>query len=397
MKKLLGNVRWILIANIYSSISKFIILIAIAQFLSVTEVGIYSLGLAVTTPIVLLFNMKMKSVIVTDQFVDIFKYRNIRNFTNLLMVSICLIIILFLYPEFLMSLMLIGIAKILDVNSEFFQALPNRKKAFHITSLLVISKYTLITMVFTLTLYITKDLNISLIAYLIVQFVHLGIEKHYFNKFITFVINDEKTTYKLILLSMIPLGVTQMFYSFGASIPKYFIERLDSIEVVGIFSALLYFMTIFNLFMNSVFQTLLPYGKDFYFNQRNLFNKILFIYAPLSMIFISIIMVIPIYIAGHQILNFVYGKEYAEYYYLLYFLLISILFNMLGWLFDSALLLSRKVKLQPFFMFCNVIIVLIIGYILIEEYSIVGATLTVGLYSLLNFVFKFIYYITKLK
>lgn len=390
-KIFLNKLKWVFVANIYSSLSKFLILIVIAQFTTATEVGIYTLGLAITAPITLLFNMKMKSIIITENNPKILMFKNIRLISNIFALSLIIVTSYIFYNEYILVILLIGLTKILDINSEFYQSLPNKNKEFHVTSKLIVSKYSLITIAFVITIILTNSLIIGLLIYIIVQYSHLFIEKNVFNKYIEkHKRNDEN--YLSVLSFMIPLGITQMLYSFGSSLPKYFLEILGTIEDVGVFSAILYFVTVINMLMSSIFQTILPYGMNIYYENNNKFNNFIFKYIPGLLFVFCLFLYIPVFFWGKDILNIMYGEIYSEHYDLLYILIIAVYFNMMGWLFDSALLISRNIKLQPLLTLFNISITAFFGWFLINSNALIGATITVTIYSFLNFLYKFGYY-----
>lgn len=391
----LSKLKWVFFSNIYSAMSKFIILIMIAQVLTPTEVGIYTLGLAITAPIALLFNMKMKSIIITEKEPSINMFKNIRVLSNVFAIILLLVISYIFYKDYLIIFALIGIIKILDLNSEFYQSLPNKNKDFHITSKLIFSKFTIIIVSFVLTLLITESLTFSLIVYIVSQLIHLIFESKYFNRYVLDEYKKNNVSYLFILSFMIPLGITQMLYSFGSSLPKYLLENLATIEEVGIFSAILYFVTIVNMLMSAIFQTVLPYAMDKYNNSKNQFNKIIFIIAPLFSLLLCAALYVPIFLWGENILRIIYGEIYAEYHYLLYILVITIYFNIIAWVFDSALLISRSIKLQPIFNLINIIITGIAAWYLINLNALIGATIAITLYQFINFIFKFLYYFIR--
>lgn len=392
LKKFINKLKWVFVANLYSSLSKFLILVVIAQFSTTTAVGIYTLGLAVTAPITLLFNMKMKSIIITENEPKIKMFKNIRLFTNILALIVVIIISYFFYNDYIVAIFLIGVTKILDINSEFYQSLPNKNKDFHVTSKLIISKFTLITIAFSIAMIITNNLVVALFLYVSIQYLHLFIEKKVFYKYCEELHKGNEGKYLSILSFMIPLGITQMLFSFGSSLPKYLLEDLGSIEEVGVFSAILYFVTIINMFMNSIFQTILPYGMNIYNDNHNEFNKYIFRILPIGLLIFCMTLYLPVYLWGESIIYIFYGEVYAEYSGLLYILIIAIYFSMLGWLFDSALLISRNIKLQPIFTLINIIITAIAGFVLININPLIGATITVTIYNFLNFTYKFGYF-----
>ena len=141
----------------------------------------------------------------------------------------------------------------------------------------------------------THNLIITLFINLIIQFIMLIIErkrnlrlvnlKDYVNK---------KVSFKFLLMTLLPLGVVQALMSFSTSLPKFLLDYFSNLEIVGIYSAIAYLMTIISLFMNSINQTLLPYIKKIYNQNLNLFVRFVNIYC--NLIFLGLGIVFNIYI-----------------------------------------------------------------------------------------------------
>ena len=117
-------------ANITNAFSKFVYLIIITKFLTPKDLGAYTLAIAVTAPIILLFNMKMRSYIISNDYNDFEKYRRFRDITNVVSVILTLIISILFYSHIVLVMILVALSKALEINGEFYQSWPNKEKNF---------------------------------------------------------------------------------------------------------------------------------------------------------------------------------------------------------------------------------------------------------------------------
>lgn len=65
---------------------------------------------------------------------------------------------------------------------------------------------------------------------------------------------------------------------------------------------------------------------------------------------------------------------------------------MSGWMYDSALLIAKKIKYQPLFLVISMIVTFVSGLYLIEKYMLFGAGYTLLIFNFLNTGFKALYF-----
>ncbi|MRE71915.1 lipopolysaccharide biosynthesis protein [Mammaliicoccus sciuri] len=397
MKRIFENLTFVFFANIINAISKFIFIIMITKYLSNTELGQYTLALAVTAPITLLFNMKLRSYIISTDGINFDKLKYIRNISNVLAVIFIFTICMVLYKNYLIVFLLVTIIKILEMNSEFYQGFPNKEKIFTTPAKIMIIRVVIITLVFCSFIYYTENLILALFSQVIIQFFILMIERKVNLKLVDLEKYNNNQTIKLIIFTVFPLGIVQALMSFSSSIPKYLLDIYGDVKLIGIFSAIVYLITIVNLFMSTLNQTLLPYIKSEYIKNQDKFNKTINIYCNTLFLIITLFLVILSFLIGEKLLQIVFNESFIKYNYLLIICAITIYFNMSGWMYDSALLISKKIKFQPLFLLVSLIITLIAGNLLISDYKILGAGITLLLFNLINTFFKALYFNIELK
>ena len=76
----------------------------------------------------------------------------------------------------------------------------------------------------------------------------------------------------------------------------------------------------------------------------------------------------------------------------------GVFLNMASWTYDSGLLLANAIRWQPVFLIISMLITLSVGILLVGQYDIIGASITLILFQLLNTLSKALYFnITILK
>lgn len=327
MKRIIGNFSYVFLANITNALSKFIYLIVITKFLTVKELGAYTLALAITAPIALFFNMKMRSYIISNDFIDYKKYTNFRKIANLISIIIIIMVSSLFYIDIIWIMILIAISKLIEINGEFYQAWPNKEKKFQLPSKLMIVRTLINILTFTFVALFTRDLIITLFINILGQLIMLFIERKINLNLVDLgIYRNEKLNYKLIFLTLVPLGIVQALMSFSTSLPKFLLDSISNIEAVGIYSAVTYFMTIISLFMASLNQTLLPYIKKIYKENVFKFIKVINIYCNILFLALSLIFLTLTFLFGDKLLSLIYTNNFAEYDYILSICAASVFF-----------------------------------------------------------------------
>ncbi|WP_204236122.1 lipopolysaccharide biosynthesis protein [Mammaliicoccus sciuri] len=392
MKKFLSNLSFVFLANIVNALSKFVFIIMITKFLTNIELGKYTLALAVTAPITLLFNMKLRSYIITTDEINFKKLKFIRNISNLLAIIIVIFITSLIYKDYLIVFLLVAFIKILEMNSEFYQGFPNKEKIFITPAKIMTYRTIALTILFCGVIYYFENLLLALLSQIVLQFIFLIFERKINLSAVELDNYKSNEPIKLIILTIFPLGIVQALMSFSSSIPKYLLDIYADVQLIGVFSAIIYLITIVNLFMSTLNQTLLPYLKTIYYRDEFKFRKIVNIYCNLLFLLVTMMLLLITHLVGEDLLVILFNDSFIKYKYLLIICSITILFNMSGWMYDSVLLIKKKVKYQPLFLIFSLLVTLVIGNYLISDYKVLGAGITLLIFNFLNTIFKALYF-----
>lgn len=375
--KILSNISWIFFANLIVAFTKWLIIVLLAKLLSPTEVGIYSIAFALSAPITLFANMKLRSLYITDHKPDYQNYIAVRKIMSAFAFIILLTVSFIFYADYVYIIMLVGLSKIFDLQSDMFYALPHKDKNMKLIGKLMILKHVLMLMFFSVCLVLTKDLGFSMLIQICIQILFLYIiEYRSINE--SYKLNSNKEKYNsrnitVILKLGLPLGLVQMVVSLNTSIPRYLLEFFEDPKTLGYFSAIAYIITIGNMLMNSITQNFIPYLTDrIQKKQYILFKKNVFIHLTVFSLFLGFSLILGSKLLGDVFLEVAYGKDYAAYTDVLILMSVAMAINFISWNLDTALLSMRYISIQPKISIFILILNLIVSYYFIKSVGIYG-------------------------
>ena len=337
------NFSWTFVGNIIYAGSQWGMLVVLAKLGSPEMVGQFTLGLAVTAPVILFANLQLRQIQTTDverryQFGDYFGLRLICAGLSLL--TICLITLTAGYRwETSLVILVIGVAKVLESISDVFHGLFQYHERMDRIAISLMIKGPLSLLMLGIGLWLTGDVlggTVGLAAIWALVLVLYDIPN---GVAVLKAVTDHETAVpsqqhwlqpsfnlanlrSLVSLSL-PLGLVMMLISLNVNIPRYFIEHHLGDRELGIFSALSYLMVAGNIVVSALGQSASPRLAQYYAagkskDFQNLLVKTVLIGALLGSS--SILMAA---IAGQQILTLLYRPEYAERGYLFLLLMVA--------------------------------------------------------------------------
>lgn len=341
--RLVKNFSWSFMGGLIYAFTQWLMLIIISRVGSAYDAGIYSLGLAISAPFVLLLNLNFTALQSTDLTVQygFDSFKRIRVFGNASFILIFSIVLLFskYNIEIAMVLLLIAISKVIESFSELYYGLFQYHERLDIVSKSNILRGILGTLVFGLGYIIFKELYFALVFLIIVWLVNLLFYDYKNGKKIIKNMPEiiQKTKMMDLLKIGIPLGVVSFLASFNVNLPRLVLKYYLSLEDLGYFSAVFYMVLIIGKFMTSLSSTLLPrMAHLFEENNKTSFLIILKILILLLLSF-SYATILFSYYFGGEILTILYGKEYFKLETLFVLIMVYGLFNYLGFVFEMSL------------------------------------------------------------
>jgi O-antigen/teichoic acid export membrane protein len=401
MFTLINKAKWLLSGNILFAFSQWLTLILFAKLTSSQALGQYAFALSITAPIFMLTNLQLRPLLIADyhgkkkyDFEDFFSLRFYSNFVAFLIVFIWGSVS---NPEALIIIMVVASIKFLESISDILYAYYNAdNKTKLITKSLTIKAIASLTFVI-LALLMSKSVGIGVfsifLTYLLVLFtIDLRILKPSLD---WFKFNYEKI--KELALYALPLGIAVMLVSLQTNMPRYFIEKYQSIEDVGIFTVFYYFIVIGGIFINSVCQYLSPYYSSFW-HQGDVKNFWLYVkYSWLISFIFSFLSFIFVCFFGEYIISLIYGENFIKHLYVLKLLMFSSLFVYLSVVNGYILTSLNVLKIQvPMFVFL-ILISIMFSYCLIPNYGLRGAAWVCCISALAQFSISLLVLIYKIR
>jgi O-antigen/teichoic acid export membrane protein len=330
------NFSWTLIGNLVYAASQWGMLVVLAKLGNLEMVGQFTLGLAITAPIITFTNLQLRGLQATDaleqySFGHYFGLRIIS--TGLALVIIGAIALFSGYPwTTALIILLIGISKSIEAISDVFYGLLQQHERMDRIAVSLMIKGPLSLLLLTLGIYFTGTLWWGIlgliVAWLFVLMIsdvrsgvlllrHLRATQR----------NSQTTVSNLsyamspkwqpkVLLSLIslalPMGVVMLFVSLNVNIPRYFLEQRLGMEDLGIFAAISYLMVAGKLVVSSLAMSADARLAKYYASGnlsafRNLLLKLLGIGGILGGL--GVLMAL---FAGREILSILYKPEYGQ-------------------------------------------------------------------------------------
>lgn len=387
------NFASLLIGNLVYSLSQWGMLVIIARLGNPTLVGQYSFGLAVTAPVILFLNFQLRNYQATDtssqyEFHHYFKLRLITMFIAYLVI---MFIALLDYHnlDLLLVILFLGLAKVIESISDIYFGLFQKHEQMKYISRSMIIKGIMSLIVLSITLVLTDSivlgsLSIAITWLIILIFYDLKNGK----KLSVSVMKPIRSgrTFSLSTLDFkiirniawvtIPLGFAATLDSLNSNIPRYVLQKIGGEETLGYYAAISYFMVAGGTIVNAMLQALSPKLSIYYREDVNKFKKMLLRIMVLSGI-IGIMGILVAIIGGKQILNIMYGSNYASYNNVLIYIMVASAIWYIASCLSIALTASRFIKVQVPIYLLSCICVLLTSLYLIPHYGLSGAALSV--------------------
>jgi O-antigen/teichoic acid export membrane protein len=372
------NSIWNIMGSLFYAFTQWGLLITIAKLSDPENVGVFTLGLALSAPIMLFFNFHLRIALVTDnkndyKFSEYWTSRLVSSVVFLLVLSIIVI----LYSENIYTIIVclfIGLSKFFESLSDIMFGVFQKNKRMDLIAKSQIIKGICTLIAFIITMAITGSLllstiSMSLIWFLVLILFDLNKTKNFEKVFLHF----NKKQQFLIFKYALPLGIAHMIASLNANIPRYIIEYSFGLKELGIYAAIIYIIVAGNNIIIALSNTLLPILSTS-FNDANI-KRFLMIHLTviLLIIVLGFFALSTIYLFGKEILNIVYGYEFSVYSKEFFFITLVGIVMYIGKFLEAGLSATRKFKVQPYINLITFVLVFIASLLLVPKFGIIGA------------------------
>jgi len=382
------NFSWNFIGNLIYAATQWGLIIVMTRLGNVEMVGAFSLGLAITGPIIMFTNLQLRTVQATseERYFEFSSFISVRIISNIVFSIALLIYLLFSdYDTYsLIIICLVAITKIVESLSDLTYGLFQQREKMELISKSTIMRGISSLITVSILIYFTNSLVIALLGMIICWVsVFLIYDIKNINNFsLQFKPSFNKTKIIQIIKMSIPLGIVVMIVSLNTNLPKIMIENMLGTEGLGYFASISYLVFVGSKFINSMGNAMLPRLANFYNeDKRREYIKYLLILVGISAI-IGVLLVMISYFLGENILYFIYGSEFKEYKNLLILIMIYGMFNYISYSLVIGLNAMKSFKIQPYLSGIWLLVSLISLCYLVPDYGLIGAALSLIIYSI---------------
>ena len=393
---LLKKAKWLVGGNFVFAFSQWVILIFFARMTNQENLGQYALALAIVTPIFAVGNLQLRPLYILDvnseQKYTYTHFYYLRLICSFIALACCLVLGLFFNVSILV-LLLVGLLKFFESYSDIIYAYYNAHDQTQLISKSLFLKGTLSVLAVAVGLYLF-DFYTALILFLMVYLVvWLCIDNLYIQK----TQEIKKMSLDLgMMKSAIPMGISLGIVTLQSNIPRLFLDQYASIEAVGIFTVLSYFIIVGSIFINSICQYLSPRLTHAWNHNRAYFKKLLSM-ALLVAGGLGLIAIFLSYFMGEFVLNLVYGAEYVAYTDAFVLTMVAGFILYLATVLGYTLTAIGFIKQQVYLFSIVLIFSVLVSYLCIPEYGIVGGIYTLMVSYLVQCVLSLLVVLFRLK
>lgn len=352
---------------------QYFLLILFTKFYNQEIIGVYIFSLALIKPILIPFNLQLRSLFVTDtnDDLDIEDFHSLRIIGNVITLVVIIFFSFFNDNINLIILMCLILIKIVESQSEMCHAIYQKKQEMVFIG---VSKWIngfLIFISVFLTVFLGFSMEIALLVWLsisvsVLLFLDLKMAKI---KSATFVKMKKYFNLKSLIKIMkfawpiIPLEIVAKYYE---SFPNLFVGEKLGLEILAVFGSILYFKAIGGQVLTQTINIIEPkltlYIKVGSYREFNNLIFKLFVFGA----FVAVFIVSFLYFSGEHILRFIFTEEYASYSNILTMVAISSGISYLYAFFSTALTCLRKHKIKVPILFVGLLFIFIITKITVN-------------------------------
>jgi O-antigen/teichoic acid export membrane protein len=318
------NFSWTFIGNLVYSGCQWGMLVVLAKLGNPGMVGQFTLGLAVTAPVLMLTNLQLRDILTTDAknhylFNDYFGLRLMM--TGLALPTIVGITFATGYRgETALVIILIGLAKGLESISDVFYGLLQKHEQMDRMALSVMMKGPLSLLMLSIGIYVSGSVvwgvvglvvawafvlfswDIPSYRWLIHKFTSEGEIPDSLRGMTSRPRWQLQTVRNLIWLSL-PLGLVMMLISLNANIPRYFLEQSLGARELGVFAALAYLIVAGNMVVSALGSAARPRLAKYYAaGNVTAYRKLLLQLVGIACV-LGLASILVAYVAGKDILT----------------------------------------------------------------------------------------------
>ena len=376
------NFSWTVVGNAVYTGTQWGVLVLIARLGNPAAVGQFSLGLAITAPIMLFAGLQLRAVQATDACLQ-FEFRDYAGLRILLTAIAALVIFGIggaLYRgETALAVGAFALSKGVESLSDIVYGLWQQRermdliaKSLMLRGVLALAAAAVCFVLWHVVWVAVCGMAVAWAAVFAVFDVRQGLAVAR-GRGATLMPRFSAVRMKQLALLSLPLGIVTMLISLSSNIPRYMISHFGSVRELGIFSALGYILIAGTMTVSALGQSATPrlalyasQGKTREF--RGLSHRLLLIGMLLGLCGVFAVLTF-----GRQIVTLIYGREYAQSYGLFLWLMVAAAAGYMAAFAGYSLTAARHFCVQmPLFTFLTAL-TLALCYVMVKAGGPVGA------------------------
>ncbi|KYC37084.1 polysaccharide biosynthesis protein [Scytonema hofmannii PCC 7110] len=376
------NFSWTFAGNLVYAACQWCILVALAKLGTPEMVGQFTLGLAVTAPIVLFANLQLRAVQVTDAknqylFSDYLGLRLVTTALALVMIVFVTIIAGYRW-ETSIIILVIGLAKALESFCDLIYGLVQQHERMDCIAISLMLRGLLSLVLLSGGVYLAGSVMWGAVGLAVGWAVVLVF---YDIRNAVLILNNSialqprwrlKTLLQLVWLAL-PLGFVMMLISLNTNIPRYIIEQYLGERELGVFAAMAYLTVVGGMVVNALGESASARLAKYYADEDGAaFWQLLLKLVAIGFL-LGVFGVLVAVVMGREILTLLYQSEYALQADVFVWLMVAAGIGYVGSFLGSGVTATRQFDQFPIPFLVATIMTAGFSWLLIPRYSLVGA------------------------
>jgi O-antigen/teichoic acid export membrane protein len=381
-----ANFSWTFLGNVVYAACQWGMLTALAKLGTPELVGQFSLGLAVTAPVMMLANLQLRAIQATDarrdyEFADYYALRLLTS--GLALLVIAGIALLSSYrAEMVAVILALGLYKGVQSIGDVYHGLMQGRERMDLISRALLLKGPLALLALALVFYLTRSVAWAGLAMAV---VYLAVLLAYERRNARALLADEAPQVlrprwqpgRLAALAWLalPLGLVMMLISLNGNIPRYAIERYLGQGELGIFAAMASLKVVGTTFVGALGQSASPRLAAYYAEGdgaafRRLLARLIAIGAGLGGLAVAVAAAL-----GGPVLTLLYTPAYAQRIDVLIVLMVAAGMAFVASFLGYGITAARRFR-QQIPLFAGVLAATAVAtLVLVPAYGVMGAAL----------------------
>lgn len=390
------NFSWMLAGNMVYAVANWAILSVLARLGNPAEVGRFALALSITAPVILLSQLALRQVQVTDagrefRFSD---YLLLRLLTTGLAISVIIGLALTHQGDGLAQavIILVGCAKGFEALSDIVYSLFQKYERMEVVARSTILRGLLPLLALALAYALSSSLSLAVGCYALGKLAVFvlydwRVQKGRFSfadahDHINW--RDQIRHLPQLVWIALPLGLVASMISAVTALPRIVLEDQHGAAALGIFSSIAYLIVTGNMVVNALGQSALPRLTQHYTRgERQRFVVLL-----LKLLGIGVILacggILLSVLIGPTLLNWLYGPEYAAENRILVWLSFSAIFTFMASFLGYGITAGRYFTAQLGTMSVVLVATILFSLLIVPRYGLMGAAVVVILASIVR-------------